>query len=132
MSDPAKLAVALQAKDLGMVEKELEKSGLVIFLSGYEDPEVCIHKIKKVRDMYNEPDGKILNKDRYEEDDGEDEKQGDESQLDPDTYFGILVASTWNGVVDIDSLDVNIAEARKLFRQITKKKGKLILVGNQE
>ena len=123
MSDPAKLAVALQAKDLGMVEKELEKSGLVIFLSGYEDPEVCIHKIKKVRDMYNEPDGKILNKDRYEEDDGEDE---------PDTYFGILVASTWNGVVDIDSLDANIAEARKLFRQITKKKGKLILVGNQE
>ena len=79
MSDPAKLAVVLQAKDLGMVEKELEKSGLVILLSGYEDSEVCIHKIKKVRDMYNEPDGKMLNKNRDEEDDGEDEKQRSQS-----------------------------------------------------
>ncbi|MEK6884585.1 MAG: hypothetical protein AABY22_33440 [Nanoarchaeota archaeon] len=127
MSDPAKLAVALQAKDLGMTDIELEKSGLVILLSDYEDPEVCIHKIKKVKDMYNEPDGRIINKNKQEEEDNE-----DEDQLNPDTYFGILVSSTWNGVINIDSLDENVDAARDLFRQITKKKGKLILVGNQE
>mgnify|MGYP001609133467 CR=1 FL=1 len=52
MSDPVKFAVALQAKNLGMTDEELEKSGLVILLSGYEDPEVCVHKIKKAKSIF--------------------------------------------------------------------------------
>ena len=48
-----------------------------------------------------------------------------------DEYFGILIAQTWSGVINLSDSDIQkrISQAKKKFKEITGKEGNLLLIG---
>ena len=50
-----------------------------------------------------------------------------------DKYYGFAVAQTWNGVVNLDDpiIQDKIRKAKELFKKVTGKEGKILLIGKQ-
>ena len=45
--------------------------------------------------------------------------------------FGIYVAGTWNGAIDLESIQEYIDEAKGIFRERTGQEGKVYVIGEQ-
>ena len=115
MSDFGVVAIALAEEEFNLDEKEIEKLGLTWIGANYEDDNYWIYKIKKARQ-----------EDKYAfQSTTEKGIKGKES------YYGVLIAGTWNAAIPIEDFKDKIKEARKLFKELTEKDGKLIFVGSQ-
>lgn len=114
MACPSRIVVGLK-----LSEKEWEripKSGLAFIGCDYETSNVWIYRIEKVEDFYADP---------------EIEKEIEEKKV--KHIFGIKIAETWNGSLELDSEEFRkrVEKAKKLFRKITGIEGKLIWIGEQ-
>lgn len=45
--------------------------------------------------------------------------------------YGIPIAGTWNGIIELDKILVLIEEAKQLFKKLTGQEGKTYFVGEQ-
>lgn len=114
--DPCILCIALRSSEISKIKplEGLYPLGLRYISDGYEDGTIWIHKIEE-SDSY----------------DGHIEKEIDTDS--EDSLYGVIIVSTWNGVIDLEdpSIKEKIEKARKLFRKITGKEGKLSFIGYQ-
>ena len=81
---------------------------------GYEDGEVWTYNLNSKRKSHPE---EIL----IEDIDG-DEKDG---------VYGIPVVGTWNGIIDLESIQSNIDEAKRIFKERSGQDGKVYIIGEQ-
>lgn len=116
MSDYTTVIVGLKQEELtSLNEQELEASGLRWKGYGYESSSYWIYKIQKVPRLHADPECAFSSKETKES----------------GSIYGIKIAATWSGAIELDSLKDRINRARKLFKEITGLEAKVYLVGEQ-
>lgn len=120
MSDNTKIVVGLKGKDFNSCildgDGELappKRLHLSYASYGYEIGTVWKHALKST-DFY---DPKI-------------EKELIEGE-DKGSIYGIYIVGTWNGAIDLESIQEYIDEAKRIFKERTSQDGKVYLIGEQ-
>ena len=116
MAEPTTLAIGLKASEL----PENVRKRLFYLSSNYE----C-HFV----DILDLVPGKYGDQKRDKKATSEYEKRISAS----DKYYGFAVAQTWNGVINLDDplIQDRLRKAKELFKKVTGKEGKVLLIGEQ-
>lgn len=119
MAEPTTIIVGLKLELLtSMTEEQLKESGLRWAGYGYESQEIWIFSIEKSKGLHEDTN---IDFELYPEDRG-----------DKDTsIYGIIVAQTWNGAIELFSLRERINKAKKLFKEITGLEAFVYVIGGQ-
>jgi len=116
MAEPTTLAVGLKTNELDKQTRER----LFYLSSNYESHLVTLYDFCRGKYRWQRTNDKVT--DDYMK------------IVSPkDEYFGFVVAQTWNGVIHLDNpiIQDRIRKAKELFRKITGKEGKILLIGEQ-